>query len=36
MKAAFHDWRELMAHRRAATVAELTPWYQSCYLPPCY
>jgi hypothetical protein len=20
----------------AATVAELTPWYQSCYLPPCY
>ena len=20
----------------AATVAELAPWYQSCYLPPCY
>jgi hypothetical protein len=20
----------------AATVAELSPWYQSCYLPPCY
>ena len=20
----------------AATVAELVPWYQSCYLPPCY
>ena len=20
----------------AATVAELMPWYQSCYLPPCY
>jgi hypothetical protein len=20
----------------AATVAELIPWYQSCYLPPCY
>jgi len=20
----------------AATVAELTPWYQACYLPPCY
>lgn len=20
----------------AATVAELLPWYQSCYLPPCY
>ncbi len=20
----------------AATVAELAPWYQSCYFPPCY
>ncbi len=20
----------------AATVAPLAPWYQSCYLPPCY
>jgi hypothetical protein len=20
----------------AATVAKLSPWYQSCYLPPCY
>jgi hypothetical protein len=20
----------------AATVAELMPWYQSCYFPPCY
>jgi len=20
----------------AATVAHLAPWYQSCYLPPCY
>jgi hypothetical protein len=20
----------------AATVAEFSPWYQSCYLPPCY
>jgi hypothetical protein len=20
----------------AATVAELMPWYESCYLPPCY
>jgi len=20
----------------AATVAKLAPWYQSCYLPPCY
>ena len=20
----------------AATVAQLAPWYQSCYLPPCY
>ena len=20
----------------AATVAELSPWYQSCYFPPCY
>jgi hypothetical protein len=20
----------------AATVAELGPWYESCYLPPCY
>lgn len=20
----------------AATVAEFAPWYQSCYLPPCY
>lgn len=20
----------------AATVAELVPWYQSCYFPPCY
>lgn len=20
----------------AMTVTELTPWYQSCYLPPCY
>ena len=20
----------------AMAVAELTPWYQSCYLPPCY
>jgi hypothetical protein len=20
----------------AATVARLAPWYQSCYLPPCY
>jgi hypothetical protein len=20
----------------AAMVAELSPWYQSCYLPPCY
>jgi hypothetical protein len=20
----------------AIAVAELTPWYQSCYLPPCY